>query len=223
VPTLGDINNTAYFTDYNNNLVYLGCFSDETVTVRVEYDDAWYNKVSEVKIAGLDMDKFENFVDSKKDAKCETSVTNNSITMTVESSAGENMVLIPIVYSDNWKITVNGETLKSTERTGVAGLFTAVKVTAGQENTIVMTFEPEGKRAGLLISLAMLLIVAVCALKSFLKPNRQQICHVPKWLGYVAEAVYLEIIHAAYLFMFVIPTIAAIPALIYQIIMKILG
>ena len=51
VPTLGDVNNTAYFTDYNNNLVYLGCFSDESVKIRVEYDDPWYNKVSEVTLA----------------------------------------------------------------------------------------------------------------------------------------------------------------------------
>jgi uncharacterized membrane protein YfhO len=218
VPTLGDVENTAYFTDYNNNLVYLGCFSDTSVSVRVEYDDAWYNKVSEVKLAGLDMDKFEAFVASKQNAKCETSYTNDSITMTVESGAGENMVLIPIVYSDNWKITVNGKEVDAKSRTGVARLFTAVTVTPGQENTIVMTFEPEGRKAGLLISLFVIVVIAVFGV---LKHFTHYV--VPKWMRYVAGFVYVEVIHAVALFMFVIPTVAAVPAVIYQIVMKIIG
>ena len=42
VPTLGDVENTAYFTDYNNNLLYLGCFDNESIDIRIEYDDPWY-------------------------------------------------------------------------------------------------------------------------------------------------------------------------------------
>lgn len=53
VPTLGDVKNTAYFTDYNNNLVYLGTFENENFTIRVEYDDPWYLKVSEVSLPDL--------------------------------------------------------------------------------------------------------------------------------------------------------------------------
>ncbi len=60
IPTLGDVKNTAYFTDYNNNLVYLGCFSDTNVSIRIEYDDAWFLKVSDVSLAGLDMDKMQS-------------------------------------------------------------------------------------------------------------------------------------------------------------------
>ena len=59
VPTLGDVENTAYFTDYNNNLLYLGCFDNESIDIRIEYDDPWYLKVSEVSFAQLDMDKME--------------------------------------------------------------------------------------------------------------------------------------------------------------------
>lgn len=218
VPTLGDVENTAYFTDYNNNTVYLGCFENESVSIRVEYDDAWYNKVSEVTLAGLDMDKFESFVESKKDAKCETSYTNNSIIMTVDSKANENMVLIPIVYSGNWKITVNGKEVSSKDRTGVAGLFTGVKVRSGQENTIVMTFDPKGRKEGLLISIAVLLLIAVFgAFKHFKRYT------VPVALRYIAVFVYLEVINAVAVFMFMLPVIAAIPAVIYQIVMKILG
>lgn len=218
IPTLGDVDNTAYFTDYNNNLVYLGCFKDEDVDIRVEYDDAWYNKVSEVTLAGLDMDKFESFVADRSSDRCEVSTTNDSLTVTVDSGAGENMVLIPVVYSDNWTITVNGEEVSSKNKTGVAGLFTGVRVTPGIENTIVMTFEPQGRKEGLLISLAMLLIVLVCAAFKHYRGYT-----VPVVLRYIAGFVYVEVMNVVAVCVFLIPCIAAIPAIIYQIVMKILG
>ena len=217
VPTLGDVNNTAYFTDYNNNLVYLGCFSDESVKIRVEYDDPWYNKVSEVTLAGMDMNKFRKFVDSKKDLKCETSADSNSLKVTVECGSTDNMVLMPVIYSENWKITVNGKEVNSKQKTGVCGLFTGVTVTPGQENTIEMTFDPKGRKEGLLISIAVLAIIAIFGL---FKLKKNYI--VPVWLRYCAGFVYVELINAVAVFMFLIPVIAAIPAVIYQIIMKIL-
>jgi hypothetical protein len=42
-------------------------------------------------------------------------------------------------------------------------------------------------------------------------------------MRYVAGFVYVEVIHAVALFMFVIPTVAAVPAVIYQIVLKIIG
>lgn len=218
IPTIGDVENTAYFTDYNNNTVYLGCFEDEYVNIRVVYDDAWYNKVSEVTLAGLDMDKFEAFVDSKKDLKCETSYTDNSLTVTVECGAGDNMVLIPVVYSDNWKITVDGEEVSSKNKTGVAGLFTGVKVTPGKESTVVMTFDPKGRKEGLIISLAVLLLTVIFGMFKHIKKYT-----VPAPLRYIAGFIYLEVINAAAVFVFIIPCVAAIPAVIYQLVMKILG
>ena len=128
------------------------------------------------------------------------------------------MVLIPIVYSDNWKIEVNGREVSSKERTGVAGLFTAVKATSGQENTIVMTFEPKGRKEGLLISVAVLLLIVVFGTFKHFKGYT-----VPTALRYIAVFIYLEVINAVAVFMFMLPVIAAIPAVIYQIVMKILG
>ena len=213
VPTLGDVKNTAYFTDYNNNLVYLGTFENENFTIRVEYDDPWYLKVSEVSFAGLDMDKMQSLVDKHADDYCETSYTSDSLTVKLNGSGVNNMALIPVVYSDNWNVKVNGKKVKAKS---VCGLFTGVDIHAG-ENVIEMTFEPKGKKAGMLISLAKLIMLIASAL--ILKFTKLK---VPALLKMCAAFIYLELYNIVIVAMFLIPVVAAIPALIYQIVIRLM-
>lgn len=213
VPTLGDVKNTAYFTDYNNNLVYLGTFENENFTIRVEYDDPWYLKVSEVSFAGLDMDKMQSLVDKHVDDYCETSYTSDSLTVKLNGSGVNNMALIPVVYSDNWNVKVNGKKVKAKS---VCGLFTGVDIHAG-ENVIEMTFEPKGKKAGMLISLATLIMMIASAL--ILKFTKLK---VPALLKMCAAFIYLELYNIVIVAMFLIPVVAAIPALIYQIVIRLM-
>jgi uncharacterized membrane protein YfhO len=213
VPTLGDVKNTAYFTDYNNNLVYLGTFENENFTIRVEYDDPWYLKVSEVSFAGLDMDKMQSLVDKHADDYCETSYTSDSLTVKLNGSGVNNMALIPVVYSDNWNVKVNGKKVKAKS---VCGLFTGVDIHAG-ENVVEMTFEPKGKKAGMLISLATLIMMIASAL--ILKFTKLK---VPALLKMCAAFIYLELYNIVIVAMFLIPVVAAIPALIYQIVIRLM-
>lgn len=213
VPTLGDVKNTAYFTDYNNNLVYLGTFENENFTIRVEYDDPWYLKVSEVSFAGLDMDKMQSLVDKHADDYCETSYSSDSLTVKLNGSGVNNMALIPVVYSDNWNVKVNGKKVKAKS---VCGLFTGVDIHAG-ENVIEMTFEPKGKKAGMLISLATLIMMIASAL--ILKFTKLK---VPALLKMCAAFIYLELYNIVIVAMFLIPVVAAIPALIYQIVIRLM-
>lgn len=213
VPTLGDVKNTAYFTDYNNNLVYLGTFENENFTIRVEYDDPWYLKVSEVSFAGLDMDKMQSLVDKHADDYCETLYSSDSLTVKLNGSGVNNMALIPVVYSDNWNVKVNGKKVKAKS---VCGLFTGVDIHAG-ENVIEMTFEPKGKKAGMLISLATLIMMIASAL--ILKFTKLK---VPALLKMCAAFIYLELYNIVIVAMFLIPVVAAIPALIYQIVIRLM-
>lgn len=209
IPTLGDVKNTAYFTDYNNNLVYLGCFSDTNVSIRIEYDDAWFLKVSDVSLAGLDMDKMQSMTAMRKNDYCKTSSTKDSLTIYMNGNLqANNMALIPIVYSDNWNITVNG---KKVEAKAVCGLFTGINIENGQ-NTITMTFEPKGKRQGMLITMitAALLLFGI-VINSFIKGKGLAI------LQYMALFIYWGMYSVVVLAMFVIPCITAIPALIYNL------
>lgn len=214
IPTLGDVKNTAYFTDYNNNLIYLGCFSDTNVSIRIEYDDAWFLKVSEVSLAGLDMDKMKSMTDMHKKDYCETSSTKDSLTIHMTGHLQtDNMALIPIVYSDNWNITVNG---KKVEGKAICGLFTGVNIENGQ-NTITMTFEPKGKRLGMLITMitAALLLFGM-VINSFIEGKGLAV------LQYIALLIYWGLYSAVILAMFIIPCVTAIPALIYNL-LKILN
>lgn len=213
VPTLGDVRNTAYFTDYNNNLLYLGVFEDEQIEIRIEYDDPWYLKVSEVRFAQLDMDKMQSVTQQHEQDYCDVSYTNNSLTVKVRGTATNNLALLPVIYSDNWKVTVDGEAVSAK---AVAGMFTGVRVHSG-ENTIVMTFDPQGRKEGLLISLATLLILMFCLVIHHFKR-----ISVPRWIQYCAVFVYLQIYNAVLVAMFILPAVAAIPAFIYQLFMRLM-
>lgn len=211
IPTLGDIKNTAYFTDYNNNLVYLGCFNDETVNIRIEYDDPTQMKKAEVSIGSLDMDKMTQLCESYSDYKCDVSYTNDSLTLKINGTATKNYALIPVVFSDNWKVTLDGTEIKADK---VDGLFTGVKVHSG-ENVIEFKFEAKGSHEGALISLAFLLLTFVFVVINAFKKIR-----VPAWIKYCAIFIYLQLFNLVVLMMFLIPAIAAVPAFIYRLILK---
>ena len=183
------------------------------IDIRVEYDDPWYLKVSEVSFAQLDMDKMQALCKAYKNTACDVSYTNDSLTVRLNGTATKNYALIPVIYSENWKITVDGQEVSAKE---IAGMFTGVKIHSG-ENTITFTFEPKGRKEGTLISLATLLLMFVCLVIHHFKRIR-----IPAWIQYCAIFIYLQLYNAVVLFMFIIPTIAAIPAYAYQVVLKLM-
>ena len=168
---------------------------------------------SETTIGQLNMDKMKAMCESRKDDKCEVTTTNNSLTIKMNGTATKNYAIMPIINTENWKITVNG---KEAKVRSIAGLFTGVNIYSG-ENTIEMTFEAKGRKEGLLISLATLFIVVVCVIINHFKK-----INVPNVFKYCGEFVYFQILNAVVVGMFLIPAIAAIPALIYQIVLKLI-
>ena len=213
VPTLGDVNNTAYFTDYNNNLVYLGTFDQETIDIRIEYDDPWYLKVSEVTFAQLDMNKMAALCDSYQNSNTEVTHTNDSLTIKMTTTPKKNLALIPVIYSENWKVTVNGEATKAQK---IGGLFTGVNLKPG-ENVIELKFTPKGKKEGMLITLAVIVLLLLCVILDHFKKLQ-----VPALFKYCAVFIYLQLYNAIVVAMFILPVIAVVPAFIYQIVMKIM-
>lgn len=143
VPTLGDVNNTAYFTDYNNNLLYLGIFEDEDVQIKIEYDKPKYMNQSKMTIGLLNMEKMDKLCEDFADKQTDVSYTNNTLTVKINSDGTKDYALIPVIKSANWTVTLDGKTVKTKE---IAGLFTGVQVHEG-ENTLVFTFVPKGRNA----------------------------------------------------------------------------
>ena len=209
VPTLGDVNNTAYFTDYNNNLLYLGIFEDEDVQIKIEYDKPKYMNQSKMTIGLLNMEKMDKLCDDFADKQTDVSYTNNTLTVKINSDGTKDYALIPVIKSANWTVTLDGKTVKTKE---IAGLFTGVQVHEG-ENTLVFTFVPKGRNAGLLITLVTLLITVLC-----LVINYKRTINVPVWAKYCAQYIYIGLFAIVVAAMFVVPVISTIPAAIYHII-----
>ena len=213
VPTLGDVNNTAYFTDYNNNLLYLGIFEDEDVQIKIEYDKPKYMNQSKMTIGLLNMEKMDKLCEDFADKQTEVSYTNNTLTVKINSDGTKDYALIPVIKSANWTVTLDGKTVKTKE---IAGLFTGVQVHEG-ENTLVFTVVPKGRNAGLLITLVTLLITVACLII-----NHKRTINVPVWAKYCAQYVYIGLFAIVVAAMFVVPAISTIPAAIYHIIRIIL-
>lgn len=209
VPTLGDVNNTAYFTDYNNNLLYLGIFENEEVQIKIEYDKPKYMNQSKMTIGLLNMEKMEKLCEDFADKQTDVSYTNNTLTVKINSDGTKDYALIPIIKSANWTVTLDGKTVKTKE---IAGLFTGVQVHEG-ENTLVFTFVPKGRNAGLLITLVTLLITVACLII-----NHIRTINVPVWAKYCAQYVYIGLFAIVVIAMFAVPVISTIPAAIYHII-----
>lgn len=209
IPTIGNVKNEYYSTDYNNGLIYIGTFYDEDITIEVDYARPLDNE-GEVALGsylftmgGIDLNKLDALCEDYSNQKCEVSYTNNSVTIKTEGSRSDNYAIVPIIKSDNWTVTVNGQECETDE---IAGLFTGVKINEG-ENEIVFTFEPATKNKALLISVIVLITMIAIMVFNHYRPIR-----IPKWLQVCASSVYMAIIAVLAVVMFAIPLVSSIVA-----------
>ncbi|MGN0327667.1 MAG: YfhO family protein [Lachnospira sp.] len=201
IPTMGANENLYYTENYNNNLIYLGVFQDETITITITAKDAVKDENSILTVGGLNMNKMESMCRQYSSQKCETSYTNNSVTIKVNGNSDNNYALVPLVKSDNWTCRVNG---KIVETKDITGLFTGVALDEG-ENEIVFTFEPNTKNKAFIISLAILVIMI-----ALMMINHKRKIVVPSWCETAASVIYLAIIAVLAVVMFGIPFICSL-------------
>lgn len=209
IPTIGNVENKYYTTDYNNGLIYIGTFTDEEVEVQLDFARPLDNN-GDVSVdryiftmGGIDLDKMSALCAMYDNKQSEVTYTNNSVTVKVNGSKTDNYAIVPIIKSDNWKVTVNG---KECETKDIAGLFTGVAVNEG-ENEIVFTFSPVTKNKALLISVLVLIVMIILMVVNHYK----KIC-VPEWMKKCAGGIYMFIIAVLAVVMFAVPLIASIIA-----------
>lgn len=209
IPTIGNVDNKYYATDYNNGLIYIGTFTDEEVEVQLDFARPLDNN-GDVSVdryiftmGGIDLDKMGALCAMYDNKQSEVTYTNNSVTVKVNGSKTDNYAIVPIIKSDNWKVTVNG---KECETKDIAGLFTGVAVNEG-ENEIVFTFSPATKNKALLISVLVLIVMIILMVVNHYK----KIC-VPEWMKKCAGGIYMFIIAVLAVVMFAVPLIASIIA-----------
>ena len=152
-------------------------------------------------MGGIDLDKLDSLCKKYENKQSEVTYTNNSVTVKVNGSSTDDYVMVPIIKSDNWTVTVNGEKCETKD---IAGMFTGVSVNSG-ENEIVFTFKPAAKDKGLLISVLVLIAMIAIMVVDHYKNIR-----IPGWMQACASGVYMAIIVVLAVLMFAIPLVASI-------------
>lgn len=195
IPALNNPDNLKYKTTFNNKMIELGTFENQTVQVIVKSK----NKINDetVRFATLSLEKMAALSGKLQNNVPQVKAGNSSIEMTVQNGNSDRVLFIPVGYDKGWSCTVNG---KSTAISKAAGGFIAIPLENGT-NEIRMNFMPEGLLPGIIISVISLLgLVGICLLI-----RKKKGCQVPKPILTIARGVYIIIFAGAALVVYVIP------------------
>ena len=241
IPTIGDPENIYYPAHFNNNAVYLGTYTNETVEVTItmngdkgEYFDVDIMGVSLESMKSLCAVCREKYPDRISGREPEgdhagirsygnglflgidTGLTGTGESGSSEESggteeAGESFVLLPVTYDKGFTVTVNGRRVKSAS---YAGLFTLIPLEDGF-NEVSMSFVPPGMRAGIAVTVITLALTAAYII--IMRINRESLEALVQRPENIIEPVlvklYAGVFAAVVLFMYVIPVIYGIYAL----------
>lgn len=208
VPTIGDSDNIYYPAHFNNNAVYLGCYKDETIKLRIIMDTE-KGEEFEPDLMGISMDALERLCRLYHgEADNEMAAGGRSLTFgtEIETSVGDSSImLLPMTYDKGWKVERNGHRVRAYS---LAGLFTAVPLVTG-ENNVVMKFTPSGTIVGTIITIAALLMVIACIIICRIK-KEDMIASLGEKVTPVLNTVYLCVTAAVVLGMYIVPIVYGI-------------
>ena len=194
VPSIGDLDNTAYPAWFNSNLVLLGIFEDETL-------DLVCGEKSRLIL--LDIDKLEELSRSLTEGS-EVSPTAgvSDLTFNIKGTGDKRTALIPISYSPGWKAYVNGKKIAPSD---FNGLFMTLPLAEG-ENSVRLVFSPPGLNIGMVISfLALLMMYLSVYIKFFINPF--WINHLGPVAHNISYTLFCAVFFAAAAALYIIPII----------------
>lgn len=215
VPSLKEPDNTYYPAHFNNNLLYLGCFTDETVAIEYEYDLSKEGHEYLFDIYGLDVNKLQSLCSyyEKLSPSMGFTADKRFLEATVNSE-GDEYLLLPIGYSEDFKTTVNGLEVKLIP---VTGILVAVPLVKG-ENYIKLAYFSEFTKLGILISiLGAVFVLAALSLMSLGDKKSNIACRK------IAANILLFEDKTAQIFVFIYLAVFAIVILIMYILPVIYG
>lgn len=148
-------NTLLYPNTYNNGLIDLGTFTDETVSLYISTD---VDSGKEVKatVGSLDTGIFSDVCSKVNGLGTDVTTGKRSISAQISSPDDSSYLFIPVCYDKGWSCTVNGEKAEITE---ALGSFMAVKLNEG-ENDIEMRFTPYGMKTGIAVTVIFALMIA---------------------------------------------------------------
>lgn len=135
----------SYPTKTSNGTYNLGVYENEDVSVKIQLIKPI--DISKLSVATMSVSKYEDFV---KNSKFDYSVLFDKNKIKIEATVKEDgYLVIPVSYSDNYSVIVNGE---NSDIVKMFGGILGVKVEKGQ-NSITYTYHNKDLEKGLIISL----------------------------------------------------------------------
>ena len=179
-----------YPTSSNNNALYLGTFND--CDVEITYLSK-IEKNTNFALYGMDTKKLVSLCESYSTDKNYTT-NENGADITIKSNR-EGIAFIPLSYSNNWNITVNGEKVLPV---CVLGNFLGVNVKSGESQIkLRYSYTPLIKT----IAFTLLSIIVGTALLIIDKKIKQ----IPKFIETISFVLFKIICLSAYLILYVVP------------------
>lgn len=205
VPTIGEPHNTGYPSYFNNNMLLLGVFQDEEVTIDVKYTEgsslAESNMSKKYTIGALDLNVLRELCDDYAafNSVNDISVEKSSMTLTANAIGEQKFALLPIGWDKGFTVQCNG---KEVESSRAFGIFTAIPVEEG-ENRIEINFFPVGMKTGIIISMLSLFLLNAIRLIS-LRKGVKGVAGVPSFYRF-ADIIYFSVWCIMVLVIYIIP------------------
>ncbi len=197
IPTLGNSTNLAFPEKFNNGILPLGLFSNETVKLELTFTTNLAFR--SLLIGDLSVAKLQELPHAIAPASTLAVMKGNHIRFTVPSARNDQSLFIPITFDPGWKGRLNDRPVSIKK---VFGAFMAVPLAEGA-NTLELRFVPKGFAPGLLLSaLAWLFWLVV------LLPSRCPFITEPIVLQRLAYFVYWPVYLAGILLVYIIPVFA---------------
>ncbi len=178
----------SYPTQALNGLLELGTFEDETVVVTAKLVKPVHCR--SLGVWGLDREKLSSSLQTLQGVTL--TQKGNGFTGVFENTDSKAYCLLTLPWDDGYRVTVNG---KAVVPQRCLGAFFTIPLDAG-ENRIQIVLTPKGLPAGLVLSIAGALALALWGWKGFALPKRRFWGGIALWASWGAAgaavlAVYL--------------------------------
>jgi uncharacterized membrane protein YfhO len=209
---------TNYPRIFENGMVMLGVFENETAELTVNYQHSV--PVDMETLALLDLDKLDALAKNHPDPITQITVGKRGLELSLrDSPANRDLLFLPIAFDEGWSAQVNGEPVELIE---TLGAFIGVPIQAGNSD-ISLTFTPPGLNTGGTVTLLGVAAVSTAAVfillakklkfvqKSALlqklklhrnSPEYGAVCdnlcdlYMLAWFGFVAVIYFIPVAHS---------------------------
>ena len=191
IPDIANPTNMIYPAYFNNGIIDLGTFEDETICIRVISKEPLNQ--DDLVFSLLDINILLDSIEQQNQAEREYSVSNRSLKYEIVSDK-EQWLLLPIGYRKGLQVTVNGEKTAYTDIMNES--FIALKLGTGR-TTISISYVPPGMLLGLVLTcigiVCFIVLLRFCS-KIVGIPFLRMISVLTFWVLVVFLTVYIIVI-----------------------------